>query len=217
MAPAQRVAGGVRRGVGQDGQDEGLGVPEGVPVVAGPGQALGGDRAPLAAGARLQGVKEREAHRLLELGVAFQLDVGALPEVVQVAALVGEQSLPAGVPRLGQRRGDLIAQRRRRAPARPSVGDELDHAQPLARLDVGHDRHAPEVLAALRRRLGPGRALDDVIHAGRHPQRALAGDVHEHGAAVAMGELLGAQHAARLRRGAGIGRGGRHLLVGHEL
>ena len=130
VAPAQRVADGVRRGVGQDGQDEGLGVPEGVPVVAGAGEALGGDRAPLAAGARLQGVKEREAHRLLELGVTFQLDVGALPEVVQVVALFGEQSLPAGAPRLGQRRGDLIAQRRRRASARPSVGDELDRSAP---------------------------------------------------------------------------------------
>ena len=161
VAPAQRVAGGVRRGVGQDGQDERLGVPEGVSVIAGAGQALGGDRAPLAPGARLQGVKEREAHRLLELGVAFELDVGALPEVVQVFALGGEQPLPAGVARLGQRRGDLVAQRRRRAPARPPVGQELDHPQPLARLHVGRDRHAPEVLAALGRRLGPGRASDE--------------------------------------------------------
>ena len=156
VAPAQRIADGVRCDVGQDGQDEGLGIPEGMSVVAWPRQALGGDRPPLAAGARLKGVKEREADRLLELGVAVEFDVGAIPEVVQVAALAGEQPLPAGVPRLGKRRGDLIAQRRRRALARPSVGDELDDPQALARLDVGHDRHASEVLAALRRRLGPG-------------------------------------------------------------
>jgi hypothetical protein len=41
--------------------------------------------------------------------------------------------------------------------------------------------------------------------------------VHQHGAAVAMGELLGAQHAAHLRPRAGIARDARHLLVGHEL
>ena len=128
MPPAQRVARGVGSGVGEDGQDERLGVPEGVPVVAGACQALGGDRAPLAARAGLQRVEEREAERLLQLGVAVQLDVGAVPEVVQVGALAGEQPLPAGVASLGERGGDLIAQRRRRALARPAVGEELDHA-----------------------------------------------------------------------------------------
>ena len=89
--------------VGEHGQHEALGVPEGVAVVAGAGQALGGDRALLRAGARLQRVEEREADCLLQLGVALQLDVGALPEVVEVRALRLEQALPAGVPRLGER------------------------------------------------------------------------------------------------------------------
>ena len=100
MAPAQRVGGSVRGRVGQHRQHERLGVPERVPVVAGAGQALGGDRAPLGPGARLEDVEEREPHRLLELGVAFDLDVGALPEVVEVRALLGEQPVPAARVRL---------------------------------------------------------------------------------------------------------------------
>ena len=51
VPPAQRVAGRLRRGVGQHRQDEALGVPERVPVIARTGQALGGDRAPLRASA----------------------------------------------------------------------------------------------------------------------------------------------------------------------
>src|SRR5262249_41958582 len=47
VTPAQRVAGRLRDEVAQDGEDEALGVPEGVPVVAGAGQALGRDRAAL--------------------------------------------------------------------------------------------------------------------------------------------------------------------------
>ena len=78
MSPAQSVARGVGDRVGQDGQHERLGIPEGMPVVAWSRQALGCDRASLASGAGLQGVEEREPQRLLELGVALQLDIGAL-------------------------------------------------------------------------------------------------------------------------------------------
>ena len=99
MAPAQRVAGRVGRRVGEDGQHERLGVPEGVSVVTWARQALGGDRLALCSGPRLESVKEREAHRLLELGVAFHLHVRALPEVVEIAALTSEQPVPAGVAR----------------------------------------------------------------------------------------------------------------------
>ena len=66
-----------------------------MPVVAGPGQALGGDRAPLGAGARLEHVEEREANRLLQLGVPLDLDVGAIPEVIEVGALLGERARPS--------------------------------------------------------------------------------------------------------------------------
>jgi hypothetical protein len=47
VPPAQGVGGGLRLGVGQHRQHVGLGVPEGVPVVAGAGQPLGGQAAAL--------------------------------------------------------------------------------------------------------------------------------------------------------------------------
>jgi hypothetical protein len=80
-----------------------------VSLVAGAGQALGGDAALLGPRGGLQHVEEPEPHRLLELVVAVQLDVRAPPEVVQVGLLVASEALPAGVPRLGQRRLDLVA------------------------------------------------------------------------------------------------------------
>ena len=126
VAPAQGVSGRLRSRVGEHRQDEALGVPERVPVVAGAGQALGRDRAPLGARTGLERVEEREAHGLLQLGVAVELDVGAVPELVEVGALPGDEPVPAGVPRLGQRGDDLVAERRMRAPARPGVGEELD-------------------------------------------------------------------------------------------
>ena len=130
--PLQRLGGGLGRRVGEQRQDVGLGVPEGVAVVAGAGQPLRRDRPALAAGARLQRVEEAEADRLLQLGVAVELDVGALPEVVEVGALVGDQLVPAGVAGLGERRADLVAQGRDRAPRRPAVGDELGDRQRFA-------------------------------------------------------------------------------------
>ena len=73
---------------------------------------MAGDRALLGARARLQRVEEREADGLLELGVALELDVGALPEVVEVRALAVEQPVPAGVAGLGERGDDLVAHAR---------------------------------------------------------------------------------------------------------
>jgi hypothetical protein len=46
-------------------------------------------------------VEECEARRLLQLRVALELDVGAVPEVVEVGALGRDESVPAGVPCLG--------------------------------------------------------------------------------------------------------------------
>src|SRR5205823_3135134 len=99
----------------------GLGVPEGMPVIPRPRQALRGDRALLRARAGLKRVEEREAKRLLQLEVAVELDVGAIPEVIEVGALLLKEPLPAGVPRLRQRGAHLVAQGRHRALARPAV------------------------------------------------------------------------------------------------
>src|SRR6185437_13458495 len=102
-----------------------LGVPERVAVVSWSGQSLGADRPPLGPRAGLERVKQREACGLLKLGVALDLDVGPLPEVVEVGALLAEHALPAGVASLRQRGGHLVADRRQRAAGRPPVGDEL--------------------------------------------------------------------------------------------
>ena len=59
-------------------------------VIPWAGEALRGDRASLASGARLQSVKKPETHRLLEPGISLQLDVRTLPEVIEVAALASE-------------------------------------------------------------------------------------------------------------------------------
>ena len=100
LAPPQCVPDGARSAVRQHRQDVPLRVPEGVPVVPRAGEALRRDRAPLRASCRLEDVKEREAHCLLELGVAVELDVGAVPEVVQVgAAPTGDRPSPCVAPR----------------------------------------------------------------------------------------------------------------------
>src|SRR5581483_8729148 len=82
-----RVGRGVGDGVREHGEDESLRVPEGVAVVARSGQALCRDCALLGAGAGLERVEEREADRLLELGVSLELDVGGRPEVVEIGTL----------------------------------------------------------------------------------------------------------------------------------
>jgi hypothetical protein len=61
-----------------------IGIPEHVPVVPGSGEALGRDRPLLGPRAGLEHVEHGEADRLLHLGVAVQLDVGTIPERVQV-------------------------------------------------------------------------------------------------------------------------------------
>lgn len=56
---------------------------------------LGGNRAPLRTGGRLQDMEESEADGLLQFSIAFDLDVRS-PEVIEVTTLIGEQSFFAG-------------------------------------------------------------------------------------------------------------------------
>ena len=93
-------------------QHVGLRVPEGVAVVAGTGQTLGGNRPPLGPCRRLQDVEEREAYGLLHLGVAGNLDIGAIPEGVEVGALLVEQTVPPHFAGRTKRSCDLVPQRR---------------------------------------------------------------------------------------------------------
>ena len=91
------------------GSTKRLGVPERVPVVAGPGQALRRDRPALGAGAGLQHVEQRRTARACwSSRVAVDLDVRDVPELVEVVALLGDQTVPAGVAGGGERGADLV-------------------------------------------------------------------------------------------------------------
>ena len=81
-------------------------------VVAGAGETLPRYCPTFRASTGLKNVKQAEPHGLLAIGVALDFDVGAVPEDVKTVPLRVEQTLPAGVPRAGQRRGDLVTQRR---------------------------------------------------------------------------------------------------------
>ena len=110
MTPPKRVSNCLRCGVSKYRQDEGLGVPEGVAVVAGPRQALGRNGPSLGPHAGLEDMEEGEAHCLLHLGIAVDLDVGPVPEVVQIGALLVDQTLPANLARRSKGRRDLVSQ-----------------------------------------------------------------------------------------------------------
>jgi hypothetical protein len=103
VPPAQRVARRRRGDVGEHGEHVGLGVPEGVPVVAGTGQALGRDGLALGPQPGLQQVEDADPHRLLQLVVPLDLDVGVLPVLVEHLALLAKQPLEAGELGGGQR------------------------------------------------------------------------------------------------------------------
>ena len=220
VAPAERVGGGVRLGVGQHREHERLGVPERVPVVAGPGQALGRDGPVLGPGARLQDVEEAEPDRLLDLDVAVHLDVGALPEVVEVGPLLVEQPLPAG--QLGCRDGaaDLVDEGGPGPLGGPAVAHVLDDAELFARRDLGRDHQAAEVGERLGLDRHPLGAVDVVNHRGGEPELARAGGVHEEGprlVAVHGHVILADQGLGQGRGGAGVAGGGRDVLVGDQL
>jgi hypothetical protein len=128
-------------------------------VVARSGQALGGNRALLRTSCGLKCVKEAEANRQLQLRVAVDLDVRAIPEVIKVRALVAREPLPTGVSRTRQRRCDLVEDRRSGALAGPSVGEELDETQGLSGHEVRRHEQTRKVLKAFPVAVVPGGPL----------------------------------------------------------
>ena len=110
VAPAKGIPRGLGRHVRQDAERIGVHVPERVAVVAAAGEPLGGDPPPLGAGSGLYDLEEREAHRLLKLGIAVELDVCAVPDVVEIRALRGQQAVPPDTFRRRQRGVDQVAQ-----------------------------------------------------------------------------------------------------------
>ena len=213
VAPPQRIGGRVRRRIGQHREDEALRVPEGVAVVAGPGQALGRDRALFRARSGLEGVEQRKANSLLELRVAVELDVGAIPEVVEILTLQGDEAVPTGVARLRERRDDEIANGRKRSLARPAVGDELDDPYSLPDTDVGGNRHSTHFRRALGARDRSFGAFDDVIHSCRDAQSTALRRVNEHDSRVVVRELLRVERRLERSCGTRVGRlRGRRLV-----
>ena len=145
VAPVEGVGGGPGDGQDEDRQDEDLGVPERMAVVARAREPLGGDGPALGPRAGLEEVEHAEAHRVLDLGVAVDLHVGPVPELVEVLPLIGLQADPSGVagPRDGG--GDLVAQGLAGSPRRPAIAEVLDEAQALTRGEHGGDREAGDV------------------------------------------------------------------------
>src|SRR5262249_13114729 len=106
--PVQLIARRLRLGVGEYREHKTFDVPESVPVVPGPGEALGRNRSLVSASARLEHGEEREAHRLLDFGITRDLDVGARPELFQARALFVDQTVPSRQRRAGKRSDYLI-------------------------------------------------------------------------------------------------------------
>ena len=216
VPPLQRAGGRVGSRQREHRQDEGLGIPERVPVVAGPGQAFRRDRAVLAAGAGLQHVEQPEPHRLLDLGVPVDLHVGAVPKVLKVLALLGEQAIPARLLGAAQRRPYLVPDRGQRPGARPPVRDELGQLQSLPRLHHGgrRDHAAVGKRPGLDVHVGP---VDQVIHRGADAQLALPGPVHEnHGRPLGVLILL-LERVLKQGPETGIAAQRRQLLVREKL
>jgi hypothetical protein len=138
----------------------------------------------------LQGVEERKANRLLELVISLELDVGALPVVVEELALTLYQSVPTRVACRSERGTDLVPHGRARPPARPAVREELDDPQALSLREIRRNRDATDVFTALRHRrrtLGP---LDQVVDRRCHSEPAPPGGVDEGDACIAVQELF---------------------------
>ena len=123
--------------------------------------------------------KRRESCCLLQFLVPVDLDVGPLPEAVEVGPLFGLKLLPTALVGAGESRRDLILEGVRGASSRPPVGDVLDEPQRRSGCDVGGERHAREIVVALGADVHALGRIDDVLHCGGHRQPARAGRVDQ--------------------------------------
>jgi hypothetical protein len=161
-----------------------------VSVVTGSGQTLRADRSLLGPRAGLERVEEAEANRKLQLGVTVDLDIGTIPEVVEVGTLVAEETIPAVLSRLRDRRRDLVDDRLGRAPPRPPVSEELDNSKGLLARQVRRHEQATDVREALRGDRRVCRPVDDVVHRRGHLQPGRAGRMLQHNPRVARAKVL---------------------------
>ena len=217
MAPPEGVGGRIRCGVGQHRQHEGLGVPERVPVIPRPGQPFRRDRPALCARPGLQDVKQPKTHGLLNCAIAVKLDIGACPEPVEVAALLGQQPLPTGLHGTGQRRVGLVANCRQRPGTGPPVRDDLDEPQPLPGFQSGGHHRPTQVGEAFGLHQRARRPIDDVVHHHGHYQGTFSGGMHQTSASAPRGIGLFDQWLRQRRSPSRIPAGHGKLLVGDQL
>ncbi len=216
VAPDERFFGETGLGVGEDGQDHGLRVPERMPVVARPGEAFCADRALLRAGARLQGLEEAEADGLLQVRVTVDRDVGPRPELAQVVLLALLQSVEALHDRALQAAVHLVSQPFHRLLRGPVVGEELDEAERAAGGQRHRDGEPTEIRLTLHQWVDVRPALDDVVHPGRHRKTARLRGVHQDDAGVVVGVEAAFEHGAESRRAPRVDRRHHVAPVGDE-
>jgi hypothetical protein len=139
---------------------------------------------PVSALRGLQQLEQREPDGLLQLVVAVDLDVRALPEAVEDGALAREEPVEALVPGDRQRSRQLVAQRGQLAGVRPRVRHELGQRDRLAGLQLRADREPGVVGGGLAVHVELGGALDVVVGRGADQQPGAQGAVHESEPAV---------------------------------
>ena len=108
VAPGERTPGGLGRCVGQHRQHERLGVPEGVAVVPGSGEALRGDRLGLGARTGLQDVEHRDPHRLLQRRIPSISTSLRSQKRSMYSRCCASQVVPAGEPGHPERSVHLV-------------------------------------------------------------------------------------------------------------
>jgi len=183
-AEAQHLLGPLRSRVGEERGDVDLRVPEVVALVAMPGQPLGRHAEAFAARGRLHELEEVEAHGLLEVGRAVELDVAARPELLDAAAVVELDHVVAVARRTVERAIDARDEVPGGSLRDPVVGDVPRQPQRHARLELGLDDELGAVaLGAGLHRHGRG-GLDRVLHPARELQPAGARHQRQHRAVV---------------------------------
>lgn len=197
VAEPQQVPGRPGLGVGQEGQDVGLGVPEVVPVVGPAGQPLGRDAGPLGPPAGLAELEQVPAHGLLHAhghrarSAVLDDDVGPVPEPVQVLPLGGAQRVEPVAPDPGQRPPAAVAQLLGGHRPRGLVGGVLHDPQRHVGLGVGGQDQLGGAGADRRGYVVPAGDVDVVVDADGQGHPAVRRPVAQHDPTVAaLGELL---------------------------
>ena len=124
-------------------------------------------------------MEEAEPDRLLDLHVAVDLDVRALPELVEVGALLVEQPLPAGQRGRRHRAAHLVDQGRPGPGGGPAVAEVLDQVELFPGGHLGRDHQPAQVGERLGQDRLAVRALDVMGHRDGDPQLARPGGVHQ--------------------------------------